>query len=79
MIRSRIDPTVKQQANVILHDMGLTMSDAIRLFLHQVITEQRIPFDIKKPNTTTLAAMQAAETGNVEETTLDKLAKEWKS
>lgn len=52
------------------------MSDAIRLFLYQVIAEQRIPFEIKKPTPETLAAMNAVEQGDIEDTTLEELAKE---
>ena len=79
IIRSRIDPTVKQKANLVLHDMGLTMSDAIRLFLCQVIAEQKIPFEIKRPNMETLSALNAVNQKEIEETTLEELAKEWAS
>ena len=58
--------------------MGLTMSDAIRIFLHQVISEKALPFQVKSPNSTTIAAMQAADRGEGTPTTLEQLAKDWK-
>lgn len=78
VIRSRIDPAAKEQANIIIHNMGLTMSDAIRLFLYQVIAEQKIPFAIRQLNEETIAALRAAESGDVQPTTLDELMNEWK-
>lgn len=49
VIRSRIDSNIKLEAQVLLERFGLTMSDAIRLFLHQVVIEKGIPFEIKLP------------------------------
>ena len=44
VIRSRIDSSIKLEAQALLGRFGLTMSEAIRLFLHQVVIEQGIPF-----------------------------------
>ena len=78
IVRSRIDPALKRQADQVLRSMGLTMSDAIRLFLHQVVAEQALPFPVKAPNATTLAALEAAERGEgLETVTLEQLAQEW--
>ncbi|GAB6081919.1 hypothetical protein JCM30471_08330 [Desulfuromonas carbonis] len=48
-IRSRIDPETKQEAQILLKRFGLSMSDAIRLFLHQVVLERGLPFEVKLP------------------------------
>ncbi|MCM1334910.1 MAG: type II toxin-antitoxin system RelB/DinJ family antitoxin [Bacteroides sp.] len=42
----RIDEEVKQSAERVLNDMGLTMSAAITVFLKKVSRERRIPFEI---------------------------------
>jgi DNA-damage-inducible protein J len=42
----RIDDPVKEQAEVLFNRMGLTMSAAVKLFLHQVILHNAIPFKI---------------------------------
>jgi DNA-damage-inducible protein J len=77
VIRSRIDPASKKEADRLLRSMGLTMSDAIRLFLRQVIAGKGLPFAMKTPNATTMAAMEAADRGEAEETSLAELARLW--
>jgi DNA-damage-inducible protein J len=47
MIRSRIDASLKMEAQSLLDGMGLSMSEAIRLFLHQVVAEKGLPFPVK--------------------------------
>lgn len=42
----RIDKDVKQNAERVLDDMGLTMSAAITIFLKKIGREHRIPFEI---------------------------------
>ncbi len=54
VIRSRIDSSVKLEAQVLLERFGLTMSEAIRLFLHQVVIEKGLPFQIRLPKTEAL-------------------------
>ncbi|MBF0202633.1 MAG: type II toxin-antitoxin system RelB/DinJ family antitoxin [Desulfamplus sp.] len=78
IIRSRIDSAVKSEAVKIFNSMGLSMSDAIRLFLHQVISKQALPFSIEAPNNVTVRAMEAVRRGeNLETVTLQQLEKEW--
>jgi DNA-damage-inducible protein J len=59
-IRSRIDPDLKEHAQRVLDACGLNLSDAIRLFLRQVVAQQGLPFEVKVPNATTRAAMTEA-------------------
>ncbi len=59
-VRSRIEPDLKDRASEVLAECGLKLSDAIRLFLRQVVAHQGLPFKIKTPNATTIAAMQEA-------------------
>ena len=49
IIRSRIDPEIKEQAIALLDGMGLTLSEAIRMFLIQVIAHEALPFEVKSP------------------------------
>ncbi len=80
IVRSRIDPAIKNEAAKIFKTMGLTMSDAIRLFFHQVIAKNALPFSIEAPNSVTLAAMEAARRGEgLETVTLDQLDQDWKN
>lgn len=57
-IHCRIDPILKEGADIILHQLGLNMTDAIRIFLAQIILKDGIPFDVKIPNKTTIAAIE---------------------
>lgn len=59
-VRSRIGPEIKARATAVLASCGLNLSDAIRLFLRQVVVHEGLPFEVKVPNATTLAAMQEA-------------------
>ena len=78
VIRSRIDPLIKAKADKLFKHMGLTLSEAIRLFLYQSVAEKRIPFNIETPNATTRMALEQAENGeNISATSLEKLSQEW--
>ncbi len=78
IIRSRIDEHVKIEATALLESIGLTMSEAIRLFLYQTVAEKRIPFSINIPNASTRMVLEEANRGkNLEATSLEQLAKDW--
>ena len=60
---ARVEPGVKEQAEKVLRQLGVPMSNAIGLFLRQVIMQRGIPFDMKLPSRKPVAigAMNAAE------------------
>jgi len=47
IVRSRIDRSKKIEAEAILNTLGLSTSDAIRLFINQIIMEKGLPFTVK--------------------------------
>lgn len=47
VVRARIETDLKEQAAAVLADSGLEMSDAIRLFLRQVVRAGGLPFPVK--------------------------------
>lgn len=49
-VRARIDSATKERAVAALADMGLSVSDAIRLLLIRVADERRLPFEVKARN-----------------------------
>ena len=57
MLHIRVDDDIKEQATVALTAMGLSMSDAVRLFVRRVVIDQAFPIELKVPNAETLAAM----------------------
>ena len=44
-IRSRIEPDLKENATRVLASCGLNVSDAVRLFLRQVVAQNGLPFE----------------------------------
>lgn len=61
----RIEPSVKQKAEETLNELGLSIADAINVFLRQVILNDGIPFEIRKPkfNKETIEAIEDAKKG----------------
>lgn len=45
----RIDEVTKKQAVELLEGLGLNLSEAINMFLKQVVLHDGIPFDVKYP------------------------------
>ena len=60
MLHIRIDDETKTQATEALAAMGLSMSDAVRIFLKRVVNDQAFPLELKVPNAETRAAMEEA-------------------
>ena len=60
MIHVRVDDDIKVQATEALEAMGLSRSDAVRLFLNRVVAEQALPIELKVPNAETRAAIEEA-------------------
>ena len=61
MLHVRVDDETKEKATVALGAMGLTVSDAVRILLHRVVTDQAFPLELKVPNAETRAAMVEAD------------------
>jgi DNA-damage-inducible protein J len=61
MVHVRVDEQIKAQATETLAAMGLSISDAVRVFLMRVVADQRLPFELKVPNAQTRAAMAEAD------------------
>lgn len=61
IVNARIEPSLKNKAEHILHKTGLSSAEAIRLFYTQVCLNNGLPFAVKIPNKTTQKAMIDAE------------------
>lgn len=59
-INVRIEPEVKQDAEKLFNSFGISVTDAINIFLRKSIMEGGFPFTIKQPryNAETEAAIQ---------------------
>ena len=49
VVRARIDGQVKEKAAEVLADMGLSVSDAIRLLLIRIAADRALPFEVNVP------------------------------
>ena len=49
-IYTRVEPELKEQVEQVLSKLGIPMANAINLFLHQIVLQEGIPFDIKLPH-----------------------------
>lgn len=57
-VRARIDEKLKDEAAAVLAEMGLTVSDVVRMTLTRVAKDKALPFELKVPNAGTRRAME---------------------
>ena len=60
MIRARVEPELKHQAEEVFSTLGLSPTEAITLFYRQVTMHHGLPFEVRIPNKTTLEALRQA-------------------
>ncbi len=63
VVRARIDETIKNEASIVLAEMGLTVSDVVRIALTKVAKEKALPFDMRIPNALTAKTLKKSERG----------------
>lgn len=63
MIRARTEPALKDEVDRILHQLGMTSTEAINLFYRQVKLRKGLPFDIKIPNKETVQVFKETDEG----------------
>jgi DNA-damage-inducible protein J len=70
----KLDKQTKENAKLIFKELGITMSDAINMFLSQVNLHHGLPFDVKIPNKLTKKVIEESHQGiNVDNFSLDEL------
>ncbi|MDR3699880.1 MAG: type II toxin-antitoxin system RelB/DinJ family antitoxin [Candidatus Sulfopaludibacter sp.] len=60
MIHARIEPKLKKSAERVFFTLGISTTEAIRLFMKQVELHKGLPFPVLIPNAKTIAAMREA-------------------
>ncbi len=63
IVRARIEPELKEKVETILNKIGLTPSQAIRLFLKQVELNNGLPFNLSIPNKITQKTFEDTDKG----------------
>jgi len=61
--KAEIDLEVKRQAEDILQNLGLSVSNSIELFYRQVVAQRGLPFDLQVPNEKTMKAIRDSRAG----------------
>ena len=78
MIRARVEPELKREAEETFSTLGLSATEAITLFYRQVALHRGLPFAVRVPNAETAEAIRQARAGEgiTEYASLDALVKE---
>ena len=63
MIRARVEPELKEEAEAVFDKLGLSPTEAVTLFYRQVALHRGIPFELRVPNATTRKAIVDARKG----------------
>ena len=63
MIRARVEPTLKHEAEEVLKTLGMTPTEAITMFYRQVALNRGLPFPVRIPNAATRKALREARDG----------------
>ncbi len=63
-IQARIEPALKKEAEGVIKKLGLTASQVVNALYAQIAFKKGIPFELKLPNDTTLAAMKELESND---------------
>lgn len=63
MIRARVEPRLKQDAEAVFKKVGMTPTEAITLFYRQVTLNRGLPFSVHIPNKETQRAIREARAG----------------
>ncbi len=79
VIHARIDPSTKEATERVLASLGLTPTEAIRLFYRQIAMRGEFPLELKVPNKVTAEVLSRADRSEDLEnfSGLDDLYKSW--
>ena len=68
VVHARIEPQTKEKAEKVLQKLGLTPTEAIRLFYHQICLYGGLPFPVLVPNDLTSKTLEKSQRGEDVET-----------
>ena len=63
MIRARVEPELKREAEELFSVLGMSATEAITLFYRQVTMHRGLPFDVRVPNEETVEALRQSRDG----------------
>lgn len=79
IIHARIEPQIKRQAEGVLRELGLSPTDAIRIFYRLITLRRGLPFAVAVPNECTAATLEKSRRGEAvqEFESLDAMFESW--
>ncbi len=79
VVHARIDTATKEATERVLSSLGLTPTEAIRLFYRQIAMRGEFPLELRVPNSLTAATLAKANRGEEIEkfTSTDELYASW--
>ena len=63
MVKARVNSVLKHQAEKVLQELGISMSETINALLSQIKLTKSVPFQLKIPNEETMRAIEETEKG----------------
>ena len=60
-VTAQVDTRLTEQAGAVLAEIGLSVDDALRMLLSQIVAEHCLPFAMHQPNEETIQAMRESE------------------
>jgi DNA-damage-inducible protein J len=66
---ARVDRQLKERAEKVLAQVGVSTTDAVTMMLHQIVLQRGLPFEVRIPNRETIAAIEEIEAGGGEVST----------
>ncbi len=63
IVHARIEPQIKRQAEGVLHGLGLSPTEAIRIFYRLITLRRGLPFSVTMPNECTTKTLEKSRHG----------------
>eukprot|EP00887_Chlorella_sp_A99_P003815 scaffold32.g3815.t1 len=70
-IQARVPDEIQDVASAVIKSTGLTVSDAVRMFMMRIARDRALPLDLFQPSSETLQAIEDAEAGRLTPTTIE--------
>ena len=78
-VHARIDSKTKQASERVLHKIGMTPTDAVRLLYRQIALRKEFPLELRLPNKLTASTLDKSDRGEDIEAldSLDQMVESW--
>ena len=78
-VQARLDPKTKRESERVLHKIGMTPTEAVRLLYRQIALRREFPLELRVPNKLTAKTLDKSDRDEEIETfdSLDEMAKSW--